>query len=318
MQSQQAVSDAQRALTRAEHGLDALLARQAASGGTGATTSSGPSAGSRSTATTGPTAADLASYQRAVDGAAAAVAVAGQALQQGTIVSPIAGTVTAVDLTVGQTVGAASTTAGVLITGPGGFEVSTALSVADVPHVAPGAPTTVVPDGDHRAYRGKVVSVSALPSSVTSVATDYLVVVALDDPNAPLTNGDLAAVTIVTTRAPDVLSVPTSAVTVIGNRHLVEVLRPDGAPHTVTVGVGAVGADRTQVTSGLHAGDRVLLADLSTPLPGSATSASNGTTGTAASRIQGLLRGAGGGNRGGFGGFGGFGGGGGGAGRPGD
>jgi multidrug efflux pump subunit AcrA (membrane-fusion protein) len=239
-----------------------------------------------------------------VDSAAAAVAVAQQAVRQGTIVSPIAGTVTAVDLSVGETVAAASTTAGVIVTGPGGFEVSTSLSVTEVPHVTPGAPARVVPDGDHETYPGTVVSVSALPSSVTSVATDYLVVVALDDPNAPLANGDLGAVTIVTEHETGVLSVPTSAVTAFGGRHLVEVLRSGRSPRTVPVGVGAVGPDWTQVTSGVRAGERVVLADLSTPLPGSATSSTNGADGTAASRIPSLFRGAAGGNGGGFGGFG--------------
>ena len=65
----------------------------------------GTTSGSRTgTTTTGPSAADLASYQRAVDSAAAAVAVAEQAVSQGTIVSPIAGTVSAVNLAVGQSV----------------------------------------------------------------------------------------------------------------------------------------------------------------------------------------------------------------------
>jgi hypothetical protein len=150
------------------------------------------------------------------------------------------------------------------------------------------------------------VSISALPSAVTTSATDYLVVVGLDDPNAPLTNGDLGTVTIVTKRVAHALAVPTSAVTVIGTRHVVQVVASGGTPKTVGVRVGAVGADWTQVTSGVQAGDRVVLADLSTPLPGSATSSTNGTTGTAANRIQGLLRGAGLGAGGGAGGFRGF------------
>ena len=187
--------------------------------------------------------------------------------------------------------------------------------MTQVPNVVPGASATVVPDGDHKAYRGKVVSISAVPSSVTSAATDYLVVVGLDDPTAPLTNGDLGAVTIVTKRVADARSVPSSAVTAVGTRHVVQVLRADGDPRTVAVGIGAVGATWTQVTSGLRAGDRVVLADLSTPLPGSATSSDNGTAGTAASRIQGLFRGGGTGGGGGFGGTGGGGGFGGGAGR---
>ena len=302
MHAQQNVTAAQHTLTRAEHELDALLAQQASGSGaaTGGSTIGGGAATGRTNATAGPSAADLASYQRAVDSAAAAVAVAQQAVQQGTIVSPIAGTVTAVNLAVGQSVTAASTTDGVIVTGPGGFEVSTSLGVSEMPHVALGDPATVVPDGDHRTYRGTVVSISALPSSVTSAATDYLVVVGLADPNAALTNGNLGSVTIVTERVTDTLSIPTSAVTTVGARHLVQLLRPGRDPRTVAVGVGTLGASWTRVTSGLRAGDRVVIADLATPLPGTATSSANGTTGAAASRIQGLFRGTGAG--GGFGG----------------
>jgi HlyD family secretion protein len=319
--AQQAVSSAQRAQTTAEHALDALLAQEATSSASGSRPEGSQSGAGTSTATTGPSAADLASYQRAVDSAAAAVAVADQAVDQGTIVSPIAGTVSAVDLAVGQSVGAASTSEHVVVTGAGGYEVSTNLTVTQVPDVAPGATARVVPDGSGRTYAGTVVSISALPSSVTSAATNYLVVVGLDDPHAALTNGDLGTVTIVTKRVRGVVSVPTSAVTAVGGRHVVQVLG-GGGPQTVRVGVGVVGPTWTQITSGLESGARVVIADLSTPLPGSATSAAAGTNGTAANRIPGLFRGSGlggaGGASGGFRGFAGFGGGQGGARRGGE
>ena len=47
-----------------------------------------------------------------------------------------------------------------------------------------------------------------------------------------------------------------------------------GRPKTVPVGVGAIGSTWTQITSGLRAGQTVVLADMHAALPGSATDAS--------------------------------------------
>jgi uncharacterized membrane protein YgcG len=103
-----------------------------------------------------------------------------------------------------------------------------------------------------------------------------------------------------------VLSVPTSAVTTDGTSHTVTVVE-NGTPKVVTVQIGAVGSAWTAITKGLTNGQVVALADLSAPLPGSATAAQTKTqTGGGQGRNQ--FGGAGGG---------GFRGGGGGAGRGG-
>ena len=104
-------------------------------------------------------------------------------------------------------------------------------------------------------------------------------------------DGAVASVALVTSSAQGVLAVPTSAVHTNGNRHTVEVL-DKGKLTEVTVGVGTVGDTWTQVTSGLTAGQVVVLADLSEALPGSATDGSTtnnrngngGSTGTVARR----------------------------------
>ena len=78
-------------------------------------------------------------------------------------------------------------------------------------------------------------------------------------------------VIITTQHAKNTLAVPTSAVTTNGTTSSVEVL--DGnTPRQVTVKVGVVGYTWTQITSGLTKGDQVVLASMSKPLPGSATS----------------------------------------------
>lgn len=284
-EAQQAVSAAQQQLASASRALDALLQQQAASAGSGAsqggTGGSAPQTGGSgatpSSGSSSPSSADLAAYQQAVDAAEVQVAAAQQAIGQATIVSPIAGTVEAVNLAIGDTVTAASTTANVVVVGPDGFEVTTTVSVDDVAHVKVGQAATVVPDGSKRALAGTVTSISVAPVDTSSTPI-YRVVIGLKDPHAGLDNGATATAAIITERARNALAVPTSAVTTTGNRHVVTVL--DGTETSrVAVTTGVIGDQWTEITGGLRAGQQVVLADLGEPLPGSATDSSSNSNG---------------------------------------
>jgi multidrug efflux pump subunit AcrA (membrane-fusion protein) len=115
-------------------------------------------------------------------------------------------------------------------------------------------------------------------SSTTAV---YQVTLALDEQSDKLHNGGTGTVTIVTDKSGSGLAVPTSAVTNANGRHFVTVLE-DGSTRQVAVEVGVIGRDWTEITSGLTAGQRVVVADLGEALPSSATSsdnAGNGITG---------------------------------------
>jgi HlyD family secretion protein len=316
--AQNAVDTAQHTLADASTALDNYLAQRAAtppptttpptstptttprtaapstaSGGNGTRSGSGSSStgssgasgfsgsGSRSSTSSAPSAADIASYQAAVDAAQANVAVAFQALSQATITTPITGQVVAVNLTPGAGVSSSSaSTENIVVQGAGGMEVTTSVNVTKIADVAVGQAASVVPDGTHTSLAGKVTSISVAPtSSSNSSTTSYRVVVGLDNPNQKLSNGSTGTVTIVTKSAKSSLAVPTSAITAIGRRYTVTVVQ-DGSPTTVLVGVGVIGAQWTEITSGLTRGEEVVLANVSTPLPSSATSSSNGTTGT--------------------------------------
>ena len=141
---------------------------------------------------------DLIARQKAVDAAAADVAVAEQDLAQSTIVSPISGTVVAVTLAVGDEVSAAaSTTAHIVVVGAGGFEVTTTVSVDHIPDVKVGQPATVLPDGATDPIDGQVVAIALTPTTATS-GTTYRVTIGLDDQGAGLGNGATGSVSIVT------------------------------------------------------------------------------------------------------------------------
>ena len=291
--AQTAVSAAQQTLAAASTALDALLTRLAAESGTsgstpnGGSTSSGsgqPATGPSGSATTSggstsPSSADLVAYQKAVDAATAEVAVAQQAVAQATIASPIAGTVVAVNLAVGDTVTAGSTTQNIIVVGDGGFEAVTTVGVAKLPAVKVGQHAVVIPDGSAKRLDGTVVSISGTPDSTAS-STSYRVVIGLSTEGSTqaaangLHNGSTGSVEIVTKRAAAVLAVPTSAITTTGARHTVTVL--DGSTtERVAVEVGVVGDTWTEIRSGVNAGRSVVLADLDEPLPGSATATSS-------------------------------------------
>jgi multidrug efflux pump subunit AcrA (membrane-fusion protein) len=248
----------------------------ARTGGSSRSSGSSGSAG-RSTASASPTAADLVAYQSAVDAAAANVTMAEQALAQATVVSPIDGTVVAVNIAPGQSASAASTTQTVVVEGAGGFEATTTVSLDDVPSVKVGQHASVTADGATTAIDGSVVSISAVPASTTS--TNYRVAIALPAAATGLLNGAIGSVAIMTGSAAGV-AVPTSAVTTTGPLHTVRVVEA-GVVRTVAVQVGVIGDTWTQVTGGLQAGEQVVLASVDEPLPSSATAS------TAAANRQG-------------------------------
>jgi multidrug efflux pump subunit AcrA (membrane-fusion protein) len=310
--AQQHLTQSQAALVTASNALDSLLNESTTSttapstGRTGTSTGSSTTksgTGSGSSTSSSPSAADLVKYQAAVDAAAAAVAVAQQSIAQASIVSPIAGTVVAVNVTAGDAVTADSSTNNIVVVGAGGYEVSADVSVANIPDVKLGQAASVIPDSTKKALTGKVVAIAVVGVASTTT-TNYAVTVGLTGDTSNLTNGDTGTVSIVTGSSSSALAVPTSAVTTTGGRHTVTILNGT-TPTVVSVTAGIVGYTWTSITRGLTAGEHVVLANLSTPLPGSATSSSNGT---ATNTRVGVFGGAGG--------FGGFGGGTGAGGRP--
>jgi multidrug efflux pump subunit AcrA (membrane-fusion protein) len=237
-------------------------------GGSGGSLNASARSGSASSAKA-PSAADLAAYQSAVDAATAGVTVAQQALDQATIVSPVVGTVVAVNMTPGQSATAASTTQTILVQGAGGMEATTNVSLADVTKVKVGQPASVTLDGAATPITGSVVSVAALPNSASTSTTTYTVTVSLPPDAASLSIGAIGSVGIVTGTASGT-AVPSSAIRSAAGRHTVTVLEGTKT-RQVPVQVGVVGDQWTQVTSGLQTGQLVVLATISDPLPNSAT-----------------------------------------------
>lgn len=252
----------------------------------------------------GATPAQLAQARAAVRSAQVQVDQAQQTLDATTLTAPSAGTVIAVNGVVGQTVsgggtsstsssgssgsgsgsGGTSGTGGTGGTGSssssasssstgfisladlGALEVTSSIGEADAADVKVGQTATVTLPASGDRATGKVTAV-ALQSTTSNNVVQYPVSVTLDDPPAGVRLGASATVSITTGQADSALVVTSSAVTSVGQRHTVTVLR-DGQQSVVPVQVGLVGDNGTQIVSGLSAGDTVVLPSSSTTTGG--------------------------------------------------
>ena len=265
--AQEDLTQQQQALGQAENAYGQAL--RASSGGTGSNGGKGSLDGNGSTGSTSVTysAEQLVAYQAAVDAATADVAAAQESVAQATIKSPISGTVVSLSLRAGEQVTAGSSTANIVIAGGNGYEIATSVGVNDIAQVKAGDRATVVPDGSLERISGKVVFVGSPTTSGTS--TTYPVVIGLTGTPNSLRNGAMATTTIdVATSKVSAVLVPTSAVRNVNGRHSVTVLH-NGKTSTVAVEVGVIGAQQTEITSGMSAGQTVVLADLSAAVPSS-------------------------------------------------
>jgi HlyD family secretion protein len=235
-----------------------------ASAGTGTAAKTGAATGGAGATTVAVSAAQLAADQSAVDAAGANLTLAQQQLSQATIVSPLAGVISSVGLTVGQQATAGSTSSAIDVIDPTGHGVTLSVDVTKIPQVKVGDKATVVPDGSSLPLAATVSYIAAAPTSSSSTA--YNVQLAFVANPTTLRDGIQAAATVTTSQAVNALAVPTSAVNHRGALSYVLVIN-GATTKAQIITVGSVGAIYTQVTAGLAAGQRVVLANPNTPIP---------------------------------------------------
>jgi hypothetical protein len=239
--------------------------------GNGSAASSSTSTATGSTASQPASAAQIAADQSAIDAAQAEVGVAEQNVAAATLTSPVDGVVAAVGLTAGTSSAGQSIT--VLGTGLQGVVV--AIPLTEIDQVKVGQPATVTVDGRTTPLRASVQSIGVVSTS-SGGRTTFPVTVQFAVGTPHVYDGTGADVEITTGAASGVLTVPVSAIhTTANGRHTVTVAN-GSTTTTVAVTLGMVGNDVAQVTTGLRAGQRVVLAELGQALPSSTTA----TTGT--------------------------------------
>jgi len=228
----------------------------------------------------------LASDRATVASAESSLETAQQGLAGAQIISPISGTVIAVNLTVGASASAGASTVGspsssssgpsspaIEVVSPGTFEVQATASDAQVSKMKVGDQVVITPSGATSIDIGTVTQVGTI-ATVSSGVVTFPVTIGVKGTTTGLYEGASAQLSIFVLQVKNVLTVPSSAVHTLGPKSFVYLL-VNGKEVGHPVKVGAVGGTLTQITSGLTRGQRVVLADLSAGVPGITSTGNN-------------------------------------------
>ncbi|MFC7529900.1 efflux RND transporter periplasmic adaptor subunit [Actinoplanes sp. GCM10030250] len=193
------------------------------------------------------------------------------------LTAPMAGTVVAVNGSLGGSSSPAASAGGespegfVDIADLGKLQITAAFSEADATALKQGQSATIAWNALEGAEStGQVVTVDPTATSSSAGAVTYGVTVSLPHPPDGAKPGQTVTVSVVTGSVENAVLVNSAAVTATGNRHSVTVLNSANRQEVRQVQVGLEGDDAYQITSGLTAGERVVVPT---------TSATTSTTG---------------------------------------
>ncbi|MDQ3789979.1 MAG: biotin/lipoyl-binding protein [Actinomycetota bacterium] len=217
---------------------------------------------------------DDASADAAVVSAESDVAAAQEAVAQATLTAPMAGTVAAVDLAVGdrvgttQQTGSEDTQAQVTVVSTGTFVVEANVSAADAARVKQGLAAEITPVGADEPVEGTVRTVGLVAEADSSGAATFPVTVDVTGKRDDLYAGSSATVVVVVSERENVLTVPAMALhTEDGTTYVNKVV--DGTAVRTEVEVGESFGMQTEITAGLAEGDQVeVQATVQTRAPG--------------------------------------------------
>lgn len=189
-----------------------------------------------------------------------------KALEDATLIAPIAGTVISIDSKVGELVGQTSVAAGassgfIVLADLSAFTVKADFAEADVVGIEEGQEVTVtfdaIPGGG---VTGTVIEAGLFGGVDPSGGrlTTYEVTISIPNPPQGLRVGMTAQASITTESRSDVLAAPVTALVERDGRTFVQVLGTDGAISLVEVTVGVQGGYWIEITSGLSGGERVV------------------------------------------------------------
>lgn len=215
-------------------------------------------------------------------------AISYQATQDSVVNSPVAGTVANFSASIGDKVTASGVSGGgsssgstgnsgssssstssssspVLIIGDfSNLSVKAQVNEVDIMKIKAGDKATISFDAlAGKTYVGTVDSVDTVGTNNQGVVT-YNVNVIFSYPPSDIKPGMSATVKIQTARKDNALYVPSSAVQTANDQSTVRVLHPDGQVEQVDVETGMKTDTYTEVLSGLHEGDTVVIGTLST------------------------------------------------------
>jgi hypothetical protein len=188
--------------------------------------------------------------------------------------------------------------------------MTVAFSESDINKVKLGQPATVTPDALSGVELGAHVSAISPVGTTSNGVVSYNATLTLDQTDSAVKPGMSASASVIVAQAQGV-NVPNAALSGTGSLATVTVLQ-SGKQTQQQVAVGLRGDSRSQIISGLSAGEQVVIKTTLPPLGSSTTSTTSGSSGTlggTGARPGGFGGGAGagfgGGGGGGFGGGGG-------------
>jgi hypothetical protein len=159
-----------------------------------------------------------------------------------------------------------------VLVGDGGTTATTTVTADQVASIKKGQTAEVITAGASAPVSGTVTTIGLLPDTSSETATYPVTIDLTDGVTAP--ENTTASIAVVTGTARNALTIPSSALTKLGSRAVVRVLK-DGKVTPVVVTVGVVGSARTSITTGLTKGQQVVIADLNTALPSGDTTTNN-------------------------------------------
>ena len=214
-----------------------------------------------------------------------AVERAQKAVEDATLTAPFDGTAAAINIHLGDVITPA--TPAITILTPGALRVKLTLGETDLPAVEVGQTGIIIFDAiQDVAYPLRITSIGLAPDTQQGVVT-YTALAELTRLNeggedvrpAPGMNG---AAVVTTEEKADVLAVPSQAIRQRGGNSVVDVL-VDGKAETRVIRTGNSDTTNTEVTSGLQAGDLVIL-------PGAARTTTEEATPEAGEDLPGGIR----------------------------
>jgi macrolide-specific efflux system membrane fusion protein len=220
----------------------------------------------------------VAQAKAGVNQAALNVSDAQKALDATTLKAPSAGTISAVNFTVGQTVGGGgnSASSGSSSSSANGSSsnsskafatlldldnmvVKVGFPEADAGKVAAGQPVTVTIDSlPGERLSGVVSSIDTVSTVVSNVVT-YNAIVSFDSVPAGVKPGMTANVSVIAASKDGVISVPSAAISTAGGESTVTVRTAGGKDESRPVVTGLKGDGTTEIASGLQEGEQVVM-----------------------------------------------------------
>jgi macrolide-specific efflux system membrane fusion protein len=172
-----------------------------------------------------------------------------------TLVAPIDGVVTAVNIVAGLD----APSGDAIVIDAATYEVTADVVESDISAVSIGQPATVTVDAIDGEVDGTVAAIALAASAAESGGVvSYAVTVAIENPPADLMPGMTADLTITTASASNVLTIPAAALNGANGAYAVQVLGANGAAEVRQVTVGLITSTLVEIKGGLSAGEAVI------------------------------------------------------------